>query len=119
MIFVDQDRHVRVVRARAEDGSTSRSPIGRVPKNRLEIDEDLRALLSPTEAGEVEGMIEVYKRAASAQAEYFALNFPAITREVMDHFEDGATSAERQLIMGALMEAVRRMRKFERESQPA
>lgn len=119
LIFVDQDKHVRVVRAQSEDGVTSRAPIGRVQKNRFEIADDLRALLSPDEVVEVEQAIEVYKRAAAVKAEHYALNFPAITREVMDRFEENASDAERQLIMGALMEAVRRMRKFEREGQPA
>jgi hypothetical protein len=119
LVFVDQDRHIRVVRAQAEDGANSRTPIGRIQKNRLEIDDELRALLSPSEVDEVEGVIEVYRHGASAKAAYHALNYPAITREVMDHFEGEATMPERRLIMGALMDAVRRMRKFERENHSA
>ncbi len=119
LIFVDQDKHVRVVRTQSEDGVSTRAPIGRIQKNRLEIADDLQALLTSEEIGEVEGVIDVYKQAAAAKAEYYSLNFPAIAREVMDRFEESASDAERRLIMGALMEAVRRMRKFERESQPA
>ncbi len=119
LIFVDQDKHIRIVRTQAEDGVTSRAPIGRVMKNNLEISDDLRALLSPEEVGDVEHMVGAYKRAAAVKAEYYALNFPEIAREVMDRFEDGASDAERQLVMSALMEAVRRMRKFEREGASA
>jgi hypothetical protein len=93
--------------------------MGRIQKNRLELSEDLRALLTPEELQEVEECLELYRRAASGRAEYHALNFPEISREVMDRFETDASPAERKLVMGALLEAVRRMRKFEREGQPA
>jgi hypothetical protein len=119
LVFVDQDKHVRIVRAEMADGVSSRAPLGRIMKNRLEIAEDLRALLSDEETESVAQMIDVYKNAAAARAEYYSLSFPEIAREVMDRFEQSASDAERQLISGALMEAVRRMRKFERENQPA
>jgi hypothetical protein len=119
LIFVDQDKHVRVVRMQSEDGVSTRTPLGRVQKNRLDVADDLRALLTSDEIDQVEAAVEIYKQAAAANAQYYSLNFPAIAREVMDRFESGASNAERQLVMGALMEAVRRMRKFERESQPA
>ena len=119
LIFVDQDKHVRIVRTQTEGGVSTRAPIGRVQKNRLELSDDLRALLTPEEVSEVENTIELYKRATSEKAEYYSLNFPTISREVMDRFETEASDAERKLIMGALLEAVRRMRKFEREGQAA
>jgi hypothetical protein len=119
LIFVDQDKHVRVVRAQAEGATSSRTPLGRIQKNRLELSDDLRALLTPEEIDEVEGVIEIYKRAAVTKAEYYSLNFPVISREVMDWFEGEASDSERKLVMGALLEAVRRMRKFEREGRPA
>ena len=119
LIFLDQDKHVRIVRTQAEDGVTSRAPVGRVMKNRLEVTDDLRAQLSSEEVDSVEGVIDLYKAAAAAKAQSYALNFPEIARLVMDRFEEGASTAERQLIMSTLMEAVRRMRKFERDAQPA
>jgi hypothetical protein len=119
LIFIDQDKHIRVVRTQAEGGASSRSPLGRIQKARLELPDDLRALLAPEEVLEVESVIEQYKHAATAKAKYYALNFPEISREVMDWFESDASNVERKLVMGALLEAVRRMRKFEREGQPA
>jgi hypothetical protein len=119
LIFVDQEKHIRVVRTSTEDGVTSRSPIGRVMKNRLEVNDDLRAVLEPDEFVEVEKVIEIYKRAQTLKVENYALNFPVIIREVMDRFEEEASQAERQVVMGALMEAVRRMRKFQRDGQAA
>ena len=114
LIFIDQDKHVRIVRTQVNDGVASRSPVGRVMKSRLELSEDLRAQLSEEEAASVEQVLDVYRNAASVKGQYHMLNFPEITREVMDRYEGDASPAERQLIASALTEAVRRMRKFER-----
>jgi hypothetical protein len=119
LIFIDQAKHIRVVRTQVEGGANSRSPLGRIEKTRPELGDDLKALLTPQEIREVEEIIELYKRSLTGRAEYYSLNFPVISREVMDRFETEASDAERRLVMGALLEAVRRMRKFEREGQPA
>ena len=118
LLFVDQPKQIRVIRTVVDNGVTSRAPIGRIRKHLLEITEDLRVELSKDEVKEVEAAIDNYKRAESLKAEYYSLNFPAIVRDVMDRFEEGATDSERQLVMGALMEAVRRMRKFQRDLRP-
>ena len=114
LTFIDQPKHIRLVRTHDEGGVTSRAPIGRLVKGHLELSEDLRALLTPEKVSEVEMVIGSLKRAESVNRENYALSFPVIAREVMDRFEDGASESERLLITGALMEAVRRMRKFQR-----
>jgi hypothetical protein len=119
LVFVDHDKYIRVVRAHSEGGVSSRQPVGRVMKNHLEVSEEFRDMLSPEEALEVESALETYRAAAAARSAYYALNFPAIVREVMDRFEAEASDVERQLIMNALSEAMRRMRKYEREVQTA
>jgi hypothetical protein len=116
LLFIDQEKHVRVVRVQTENGATARTPLGRIPKKELQVPEELQALLNGEETAEVEAAVELYRRANSAQAEFYTLNFPAITREVMGRFETSASAAERQLVMGALMDALRRMRRLERES---
>jgi hypothetical protein len=117
LLFVDQEKNIRIVKTHEEGGVTSRSPVGRLMKNKLELTDDLRAILSAEEIVEVEEVIAVYQRARSTRVEDYSLNFPVIVREVMDRFESNASNAERQLIMGALMDAVRRMRRYQRDGQ--
>jgi hypothetical protein len=115
LLFIDQDKHVRIVRVDHQSGTSARAPIGRLLKSQMQISDELRGALTPDEEVELEQVIDVYTRAAAARAASHALNFPAIMREVMDFYEGAASSAERQLIMGSLTEAARRKRKFERD----
>jgi hypothetical protein len=88
-------------------------------KNKLEVSDELRGILSPEELDQVDEAIDIYKRAENSKVEQYSLNFPVIVREVMDRFEQDASDSERQLVMGALMEAVRRLRRFQRDGQAA
>jgi hypothetical protein len=115
LIFIDQEKHIRVVRVTSEEGATTRTPLGRIQKKQLELPDELRATLSNEEVEQIEGVVAIYRRSAEVRAECYALDFAAITREVMDRFETDASVAERQLVMGALMESLRRLRRFQRE----
>lgn len=117
LIFVDQPKQIRIIRTAVEDGSASRAAVGRLMKNNLTISEDLKSALTPTEAKEVQEVIETYQQAETARKQVSALQLPVTIREAMDYFEDSASECERRLIMSALMEALRRMRKFEREQR--
>lgn len=119
LIFVDQEKHVRVVRVHTAEGGASRTPLGRIPKKQIDLPDDLRVLLTDEEAQQAEAVIALYRRAVDVQSECHALNFAAITREVMDRFETTASEVERQVVMSALMEAVRRMRRFEKSIEAA
>jgi hypothetical protein len=119
LVFVDQEKYIRVVRVSSEEGAQSRTPLGRIQKNQLEIPNDLRASIAPDEIEQIDGVIALYRRSSEMESELYALNFAAITRTVMDRFEAEASVSERQLVMGALMEAMRRMRRFQREGATA
>lgn len=116
LIFIDQPKQIKVIRTGLEDGVGSRAPIGKVMKNSLEISSELRAALSVEEVAEVEDALHAYRSGDEARRRYHALNFPVIMREVLDYFEADATDPERRLIMGSMMEALRHLRKLERQS---
>lgn len=118
LIFIDQPRQIKVVRTSVDDGVATRSPIGKVMKNTLEIASELRETLSADEIKEVEEALDAYRTADEVRRRHHALNFPIIMREVLDYFETDATDVEKRLIMGSLLEALRHLRMLERQVAP-
>ncbi len=114
LAFVDLPKHVRIVRFEPKDDGLEKTILGRVPKNSLEIDTELAGQLNVEERREVEQILSGYADADLARKRSYALTLPVILREVMEYLEEGAEGVERTFILGAMMEAIRRMRKLER-----
>jgi hypothetical protein len=117
LIFSDIEKFIRFFRVHTdEEGKITRIPLGRVSKQTFEIEPGLATQLQGDERAEVENIIAGYIDAEQQRKRSNALALPVILREAMEHLESDATETERAFIMGAVLEAVRRMRKFQRES---
>jgi len=116
LAFVDLPKHIRIIRLEPKGEGVERTILGRIPKATLEINEELGAQINVEERREIEDIFAGYTEADFARKRYYALNLPSILREAMDYLEEGAEGVERTFILGAMMEAVRRMRKMERSA---
>lgn len=120
LLFIDQPKHIRVLRASPDaSGAMKRERLGLVLKSTLEPSPELSAAILPDETEEVSEAIEMYRRAAAARRQVSALMFPETVREVSEYLRDGASESEKKIIVAALMEAVRMIRKTAREDQSA
>jgi hypothetical protein len=118
LFFVDQPRIVKIIRVAKDDkGKPTRSRVGTFFKTSHEVKLSEDAHLTNDEAGEVNKAIDVFKRARDVRSQYFALNFPEISREVMEYFEAGASETERELITVAITEALRKIRKLDQAEE--
>lgn len=118
LLFIDQPKHIRVLRASPDaSGAMKRERLGLVLKSTLEPSPELSAAILPDETEEVSEAIEMYRRAAVAKRQMAALTFPETVREVSEYLRDGASESEKKIIVAALMEAVRMIRKTAREDQ--
>jgi hypothetical protein len=117
LIFSDIAKFIRFFRVETDDeGKITRIPLGRVSKMTLEIDQPLADQLQGDERAEVERVVAGYREAEIQRKRSNALALPVILREAMEHLETEATETEKAFILGAVVEAVRRMRKFQREA---
>lgn len=117
LIFSDIAKFIRFFRVETDDeGKITRIPLGRVSKMTLEIEAPLEEQLQGDERAEVERVVAGYKEAEIQRKRSNALALPVILREAMEHLETEATETEKAFILGAVVEAVRRMRKFQREA---
>lgn len=117
LIFSDIAKFVRFFRVETdEEGKITRIPLGRVSKATLEIEPALAEQLQGDEHAEVERIIAGYVESEAQRKRANALALPVILREAMEHLETDATETEKAFILGAVVEAVRRMRKFQREA---
>jgi hypothetical protein len=117
LIFSDVEKFIRFFRVHTdEEGKITRVPLGRVSKVTFEIEPGLAEELRGDERAEVESIVSGYIDAEQQRKRSNALALPVILREAMEHLESDATETERAFIMGAVVEAVRRMRKFQRQS---
>jgi ABC-type hemin transport system ATPase subunit len=118
LLFIDQPKHIRVVRASPDDaGTLKRERLGQIPKATLEVTPELSGALAPEESVEVSEAIDIYKKSVALKRQAAALAFPETVREVVDYLKDTASESERKIIVAALMEAVRLVRKSAREAQ--
>ena len=116
LIFSDIEKFIRFFRVHTdEEGKITRFLLGRVSKQTFELEPSLASQLQGDERAEVENIIAGYIDAEQQRKRANALALPVILREAMEHLETDATETERAFIMGAVLEAVRRMRKFQRE----
>lgn len=112
LLFIDQPKHIRVLRTIAdESGAMKRERLGLVAKGSLEPTPELEAAILPEEREEFAKAIEVYRHSQQLQKQAAALNFPETMRLVADYLENGATESEKKLIVSALMEGLRLIRK--------
>jgi urease gamma subunit len=112
LLFIDQARHIRVVRTIPDgSGTMKRERVGQIPKSTFEVPPELESLLQPEEKDEVAKAIDMYRQASVLKKQGAALNFPETMRVVTDYIQDGASESERKILVGALMEAVRLIRK--------
>jgi hypothetical protein len=112
LLFIDQPKHIRVLRTTPDaSGTLKRERLGLIAKQTLEPSEELVAAVQPEEKGELETAIDMYRRSQEVQRQATALSFPETMRVVTDYIQNGATDSEKKIIVSALMEAVRLIRK--------
>jgi len=112
LLFVDQEKLIRVLRVtEGEAGSRKREKLGVIPKNTLEPSEDLNRL-PPEEAAELKEAIATFRHAADVRRQAAALSFPVTVRQAIEYLKAGATESEKKLIVSALLEGVREIRKL-------
>lgn len=116
LLFIDQPKHIRVLRSTADAaGAMKRERLGLITKTTLEPTPELEAALLPEEKDEFAKTIEIYRHSQAVQKQAMALNFPETMRIVVEYLENGATEGEKKLIVAALMEGVRMVRKQARQ----
>ena len=116
LLFIDQAKNIRVVRSVADaSGNTKRERLGVVAKGTFEAAPELEAALLPEEKTEFAQAIEIYRHSQVVQKQAIALNFPETMRIVTDYLQNGATEAEKKIIVSALMEGLRLIRRAARQ----
>jgi hypothetical protein len=113
--FVDLPKGIRFVRIEHEDDIVKRTTLGRVSKATYEIEPAMAKQLSSGEREEVDDIIAGYLESEIEEKRFYALTLPVILRKALEYLEEDATEIEKKFIMGAVLEAVRRMRKLERD----
>jgi hypothetical protein len=117
LFFVDQPNIIKIIRVTADDtGKNSRVRVGTFFKNTMEKKLDEKVSFSNAELEEIDKGFDAYIRSKDARRQFYALSFPEIAREVMEYFESSATETERELITMAITEAVRKIRKIDRQN---
>jgi hypothetical protein len=112
LVFVDQEKSIKVLRVTAtETGPTRRERLGVISKNTLEPNEDLKRL-GTDETAELKGAIAIYRRADDTRRQAAALSFPVTVRQVIEYLRESASESEKKLIVSAFLEGVRQIRKL-------
>ena len=112
LLFIDQPKHIRVLRSSADaSGAMKRERLGLIAKGALEPTAELVGAIQADEKDELEKALEVYRECQVVQKKAAALNFPETMRVVTEYIQDGATESEKKIIVSALMEGLRLIRK--------
>jgi|SRR5688572_2973433 hypothetical protein len=112
LLFIDQPKHIRVLRSLADgSGTMKRERLGLIAKTSLEPTPELEGALLPEEKEELAKAIEMFRHSQEVQKQAAALNFPETMRVVVEYLQNGASESERKIIVSALMEGVRLIRK--------
>lgn len=112
LLFIDQPKHIRVLRTVPDaSGTMKRERLGLIAKQTLEPTEELVKAIQADEKDELDKAIEMYRRSQDLHRQAAALNFPETMRIVTEYLQSGASDSERKIIVSALMEAVRLIRK--------
>jgi hypothetical protein len=117
LVFLDRNSAIRVVRLERSGTRISRVQLGRILKRTWQLSDELRKALTAEETEEVNGAISMYQRAESSAKACNIYGFPQIIRDVVEHITANDTAElERRILITALMDAARQVRKFQRES---
>ena len=112
LLFIDQPKHIRVLRSTPDaSGAMKRERLGLIAKSSLEPTPELEGAVQADEKAELAEAIEMYRDSQEMQKKATALNFPVTMRVVLEYLESGATDSEKKIIVSALMEGVRLIRK--------
>jgi len=118
LLFIDELRHVRVVRQ--GDAGGVREPLGRIRKQDTAIPDELLNKLTAAEAVEVEAALARLVAGEKAQLTADIARLPASMNAIVDYYRHDATEFERTWIRGAIQEAMRLIRGHDRAgSEPA
>lgn len=112
LLFVDELRHIRIVR-QSESGGV-REPIGRIRKHDSEIPDEVRSQLDGEELAEVEATLAMLAAGEKARLTAEIALLPARMRDVLDYYRHDANALEQRWIRNALQEAIRVLRRHER-----
>lgn len=115
LAFVDQAANVKVFRVvSGADGHVSRERLGVVRKKDFSLDDQLEGLPSEDRASIAE-MIAFYTDSAKHET-FAALHaLPSTLRKVVEYVTTEGSKFEREMVMMSLVEALRVMRKADRE----
>jgi hypothetical protein len=112
LLFIDQPKHIRVLRSTPDaSGTMKRERLGLIAKGTLEPTPDLATAVLPEEKDELAQAIVMFRHSQAVQKQATALAFPETMRVVVDYLQDGANESEKKIIISALMEGVRLIRK--------
>jgi hypothetical protein len=108
LIFVDQPNHVLVVRRSLDaSGRSRREPLGRIPKDTLDIPPEIASALTAEERIEVAAALDRRRRAVALDRQAKALGFPEQLRLTLEYLHNRASDQEKQIIVASIMEGVR------------
>lgn len=117
LVFVDQEKWIKIQRAEQAPDGLHRAFLGRVSKKELRLDEELQSQLTAEDLPEVNEVLSLYRGVATAQRQTDALRFPRIVREVVAYVASGrASPSERAILVGAFEEGRRQIRRLEKAS---
>lgn len=112
LLFIDQPKHIRVLRSTPDSsGAMKRERLGLIAKATLEATPELEGAVQPEEKDELAKAIQMFRDAQSIQKRAAALHFPETVRIVVDYLQSEASEIEKRIIVSALMEGVRMIRK--------
>lgn len=115
LLIVDQEKSLKVFRTSSDkDGTVKRERIGAVPKNTLEIAEDLKTSVSTEELEDLEANLDLFKSARALKLKSKLYDFPAMAREVTEYVTSAGSEREQKMIATAILEALRIIRRTER-----
>ncbi|WP_092495987.1 hypothetical protein [Faunimonas pinastri] len=92
-----------------------RERLGVVSKSTFDVPDEIASTLADDEARDLAETIEVYRRAGQMRKQVATLTFPETVREVLEYVENGASESEKKVVITSLLEAMRVIRKLERE----
>jgi hypothetical protein len=112
LLFIDQPKHIRVLRSLPDgSGTMKRERLGLIAKTSLEPTPELEGAILPEEKEELAKAIEMFRHSQEVSKQAAALNFPETMRVVVEYLQNGASESEKRIIVSALMEGVRLIRK--------
>lgn len=110
--YIDSPLFVKVYR---DDPVTRRRlRLAVIVKSTFDVRLDRAASASPSEETEIADVISKYRAAGEVQARADALRFPEIARTVTEYYAQCTQPVERKLIAGAVIEALRGIRKADK-----